>query len=118
MHVFKDYCEDSNKSLELFLNYAISSFFENFPGEPDILVPLYDAYSPAIDPTFFNMPEHFTHAPVTSMVNDSTYTKYDRKLDYLFTNGAWLPGSGSTHQSAWRISDHMPVSAIFDPAGD
>tara|TARA_Y100000746_G_scaffold222622_1_gene223234 strand:+ start:591 stop:749 length:159 start_codon:yes stop_codon:yes gene_type:complete len=52
------------------------------------------------------------------MVNDSTYTKYDRKLDYLFTNGAWLPGSGSTHQSAWRISDHMPVSAIFDPAGD
>ena len=44
--------------------------------------------------------------------------KYDRKLDYLFTNGAWLSGSGSTHQSAWQISDHMPVSALFDPAGD
>ena len=119
-----DFCESDMCSNETFHEefsesfHKEGSFFENFPGEPDILVPLYDAYSPAIDSTFFNMPEHFTHAPVTSMVNDSTYTKYDRKLDYLFTNGAWLPGSGSTHQSAWRISDHMPVSAIFDPAGD
>ena len=32
MKIFKDYCEDSNKSLELFLNYAITSFFENFRG--------------------------------------------------------------------------------------
>ena len=94
------------------------SYFENFPGEPDILLPLYNVYSPAIDTASYNLPEHFTHAPSTSMLNDSTFTKYDRKLDYLFTNGGWVPGSGHTHQAAWELSDHMPVSASFMPESE
>ena len=61
------------------------------------------------------MPEHFTHAPSTSMLDDTTVTKYDRKLDYLFTNGSWVSGSGFTHQEVWGLSDHMPVSASFLP---
>ena len=119
-----DYCESDMCTGETFHNslsdpfHKEGSFFENFPNEPDILLPLYGVYSPAIDIALCNMPEHYTHAPVTSMISDSIYTKYDRKLDYLFTNGDWLTGSGATHQSAWQISDHMPVSAIFDPAGN
>ena len=118
-----DYCESDMCIGETFHSdlsdpfHKEGSFFENFPNEPDILFPLYDTYLPAIDTTSYNMPEHFTHAPVTSMANDSAYTKYDRKLDYLFTNGGWVVGSGNTHQSAWQISDHMPVSAVFDPEG-
>ena len=119
-----DYCESDMCTGETFHNslsdpfHKQGSFFENFPNEPDILLPLYGVYSPAIDIALCNMPEHYTHAPVTSMISDSIYTKYDRKLDYLFTNGDWLTGSGATHQSAWQISDHMPVSATFDPAGN
>ena len=119
-----DYCESDMCIGETFHNslsdpfHKEGSFFENFPNEPDILLPLYGVYSPAIDIALCNMPEHYTHAPVTSMISDSIYTKYDRKLDYLFTNGDWLTGSGATHQSAWQISDHMPVSATFVPAGN
>ena len=119
-----DYCEGDMCTGETFHNplsdpfHKEGSFFENFPNEPDILLPLYGVYSPAIDIALCNMPEHYTHAPVTSMISDSIYTKYDRKLDYLFTNGDWLTGSGATHQSVWQISDHMPVSATFDPAGN
>ena len=119
-----DYCESDMCTGETFHNslsdpfHKEGSFFENFPNEPDILLPLYSVYSPAIDIALCNMPEHYTHAPVTSMISDSIYTKYDRKLEYLFTNGDWLTGSGATHQSAWQISDHMPVSATFDPAGN
>lgn len=93
------------------------SYFSHFDGEPDILLPLYNSYSSAIpaDDGSILLPENHTHAPSTSMINDSTYTKHDRKLDYLFTNGSWLEGSGYTHQAAWKLSDHMPVSAVYIP---
>lgn len=94
------------------------SYFAHFDGEPDILLSLYNTYSPAISNNDGStlLPENHTHAPSTSMLNDSTYTKHDRKLDYLFTNGSWQQGSGYTHQAAWELSDHMPVSAIYTPA--
>jgi endonuclease/exonuclease/phosphatase family metal-dependent hydrolase len=93
------------------------TYFEHFDGEPDILRPFYDLYSSAISITDGSalLPENHTHAPSTSMLNDSTYTKYDRKLDYLFTNGLWQQGSGQTHQASWELSDHMPVSGIYIP---
>ena len=94
------------------------SYFDNFDGEPDILVPLYAAYDSAIDTASYNLPEHFTHAPSTSMIDDTTATMYDRKLDYLFTNGTWDSGSGRTHQAAWELSDHLPVSAVVNLGGE
>ena len=94
------------------------SYFENFPGEPDILVPLYEAYDAAIDSASYNLPEHFTHAPSTSLIDDTTATMYDRKLDYLFTNGTWGSGSERTHQAAWKLSDHLPVSAVLNFGGE
>ncbi len=90
------------------------SYFDNFPGEPEILQPLYDAYIPAIDSVENNNPEHFTHAPSTSY--EHWEKKYDRKLDYLFTNlsGGWVQGTDSTYQSLWELSDHMPVAAALN----
>ena len=88
------------------------SYFENFNGEPDLLLPLYNAYDAAIDSSDANLSSHFTHAPSTSDI------KYDRKLDYLFTNGSWVSGSSKTHQDAWELSDHMPVSAVFSLGGE
>jgi endonuclease/exonuclease/phosphatase family metal-dependent hydrolase len=95
------------------------SYFNNFDNEKDLLVPLYDNYVPAIDTlSGANLDAgHFTHAPSTSN-HFGPLVKYDRKLDYLFTNGIWDTGSGSTHQGAWELSDHMPVSALFMPAGN
>jgi endonuclease/exonuclease/phosphatase family metal-dependent hydrolase len=94
------------------------SYFENFELEPDILLPLYDVYNSAIDSASYNLPEHFTHAPSTSMIDDTTVTMYDRKLDYLFTNGVWENTSSITHQADWELSDHLPVSAVLDLGGE
>ena len=91
------------------------SYFENFLGEPDILSPLYDSYQPAIHEDLRNNPEHFTHAPTTSMIDGNTHRRHDRKIDYLFTNLNWEENSGFTHQGCWEVSDHMPVSATLSP---
>jgi len=40
--------------------------------------------------------------------------KYDRKLDYLFTNRMWIDSLSHTHQGSWELSDHMPVSSAID----
>jgi len=82
------------------------SYFENFEEEPDLLLPLYIAYAPAIDSSQANLPNHFTHAPSTSDI------QYDRKLDYLFSNLSWVDSLSKTHQTAWELSDHMPVSGV------
>ncbi|MBT6711901.1 MAG: hypothetical protein HOB22_09315, partial [Candidatus Marinimicrobia bacterium] len=92
------------------------AYFENFDGEPAILGPLYEAYDSAIDSDDANLPIHLTHGPSTSYeMND---IKYDRKLDYLFTNGTWGSGSERTHQAAWKLSDHLPVSAVLNFGGE
>ena len=90
------------------------SFFNNFPGEPELLTPLYSAYDSAIDFSLRNLPEHFTHAPSTSMLDEVSERRHDRKIDYLFTNLSWKQSSGITHQEAWELSDHMPVSGIIN----
>ena len=89
------------------------SFFDNFIGEPNILAPLYQLYDSAIAEDFINLPEHYTHAPSTSMLGENTIRKYDRKIDYLFTNLEWDDMSGHTHQACWELSDHMPISATL-----
>ncbi len=88
------------------------AYFNNFDGEREILVPLYDNYDAAIDSSDAILPIHLTHGPSTSDI------KYDRKLDYLFTNGIWENTSSKTHQAAWELSDHLPVSAVFNIGGE
>ena len=72
---------------------------------------MYEAYDAAIDSADANLPIHLTHGPSTSYeMND---IKYDRKLDYLLTNAEWVDSISQTHQDAWMLSDHLPVSAVF-----
>jgi endonuclease/exonuclease/phosphatase family metal-dependent hydrolase len=119
-----DFCKEDICSGESFHTDADGgphkegSYFENFSGEPDILAPLYDIYDAAINTASYNLLEHFTHAPSTSMIDDTTATMYDRKLDYLFTNGIWENASSKTHQAAWELSDHLPVSAVLNVGGE
>ena len=92
------------------------SYFNNFPGESDILAPLFEQFRSAIKLSDTNNPIHFTHAPSTSTLQGGGINRHDRKLDYLFTNRFWEDGLSYTHQGAWQLSDHMPVSGVFKPA--
>ena len=92
------------------------AYFNNFDGERDLLLPLYEAYDAAIDSDDANLPIHLTHGPSTSYVMNDI--KYDRKLDYLFTNGIWENTLSKTHQAAWELSDHLPVSAVLNVGGE
>lgn len=87
-----------------------ASYFDHFEGEPDILAPLYNSYNSAINLVDANLPHNYSHAPSTSLRRHNI--KHDRKLSYLFTNKNWVDGASKTHQSAWEISDHVPVSGI------
>ena len=92
------------------------AYFNNFDGERDLLLPLYEVYDSAIDSDEANLSIHLTHGPSTSYeMND---IKYDRKLDYLFTNGIWENTLSKTHQAAWELSDHLPVSAVLNVGGE
>jgi len=83
-----------------------------FGLEKDLMQPLYDNYSSAVPLADYlsNQQHYFTHTP--------DYNGFwDRKIDYLFTNLKWVPGSDSTYQerTAQRsISDHVPVSAKLE----
>ena len=92
------------------------SYFEHFDGESDLLLPLYNFFTAAIDSADANLPAHFTHAPSTSY--EINNIKYDRKLDYLFTNVNWVDGASRTHQASWELSDHVPVSSIINMGSD
>ena len=111
-----DFCEsDKCDGIECDEDYENNdayqgSYFGHFEGESDILVPLYNSYNAAINLADANLPPHFTHAPSTSFERNNI--KYDRKLDYLFTNKNWVDGTSKTHQNAWQISDHTPVSSV------
>ena len=83
-----------------------------FGLEKDLMQPLYDNYSSAVPLADYlsNQQYYFTHTPDYNAF-------WDRKIDYLFTNLKWIPGSDSTYQerTAQRsISDHVPVSAKLE----
>ncbi|MBI87203.1 MAG: hypothetical protein CMG63_03885 [Candidatus Marinimicrobia bacterium] len=106
-----DKCDGENCDGDYENNEAYhGSYFEHFEGEPEILVPLYNSYDAAINLADANLPVHYSHAPSTSFERNNI--KYDRKLSYLFTNKNWIIEKSITHQSAWEISDHMPISSV------
>jgi endonuclease/exonuclease/phosphatase family metal-dependent hydrolase len=89
---------------------------DDYSGETEWLRPLYDSYVPettlvdyqADNARFFS---HTTRA-------DSFW---NRKLDYIFTNGRFTPGSGLTHQdessggmATLPLSDHAPISVLLE----
>lgn len=89
---------------------------DDYSRETEWLRPLYDSYVPetplgdyqADNARFFS---HTTRS-------DSFW---NRKLDYIFTNGRLTPGSGLTHQdessggmATMPLSDHAPISVILE----
>lgn len=90
------------------------SYFQYTMDENEWLQELYDYFTPAIDDSLMNNPDHFTHSPgIGKDENGNTYL--DRKLDYLFTNIEKV--SGSTLQEYKEISDHIPVIMEIDLSG-
>lgn len=89
---------------------------DDYSEEVGWIDPLYAAYRPAILLADYqaNNALYFTH---TTDKNGF----WNRKLDYLFTNGSWLPGSGLTHQDVTSggmetmpLSDHAPITATLE----
>ena len=116
-----DQCEDESwhTSAEEKYYHKEGSYFNNFqaigdyPGEKDLLHPLYaDSlnYFPAIPYQDRNSSDHFTHCTYNT---SEDYRYWDRKLDYLFTNKEDGFSIGDTHQDAFYLSDHAPVSATL-----
>lgn len=89
---------------------------DDHSAETDWLDALYAAWSPAIPLADYQA----DNAPYFTFTSDADGF-WNRKLDYLFTNGTWVPGSGLTHQDAgaggmetMSRSDHAPLSAVLD----
>ena len=78
----------------------------DYGPESGWLTALYESYSPGVplDKYAKDNRKYFTFGR-----GDKEH--WDRKLDYLFTNGSWVTGSDSTHQDVIGLSDHTPVSA-------
>jgi endonuclease/exonuclease/phosphatase family metal-dependent hydrolase len=88
---------------------------DDYSEEVGWIDPLYAAYRPAIPLADYQA----NNAPYFSHTTDKNGF-WNRKLDYIFTNGEWLPGSGLTHQDAasggmetMPLSDHAPLTAIL-----
>lgn len=89
---------------------------DDFTGEVDFMVPFYTKYQPFVPLADYQADnsKYFTHST-------SKNTFWNRQLDYLFTNGQWVPGSGLVHQNTalggmetMPLSDHAPVSAVLE----
>ncbi len=112
----KDYCLEDMCSGESFHQpgddpeHKEGAWFAN--QDSTILAPLYDSpYEPAVSLVDYtaNEPAYFTHTPDFNNING-----FDRKLDYLWTNRHWIPGSDITHTPAAAWSDHLPVTAKWE----
>ncbi len=84
--------------------------------EADWLSALYADYTPAIPLDEYQADNslHYTHTTDKDGF-------WNRKLDYLFTNGTFTAGSGLTHQdvssggvATMPLSDHAPVSVTWE----
>lgn len=89
---------------------------DDYSEEQDWLLPLYLDYSPAISREQYaaDNARFFTHTTLKGGF-------WNRKLDYLFTNGTFEQGSALTHQSeatgglaTMQRSDHAPLSVTLD----
>jgi endonuclease/exonuclease/phosphatase family metal-dependent hydrolase len=90
---------------------------DRYVGEETWLDALYGAYEPDVTPATFAADP----APWFTYVGDEHFP-LNRKLDHLFTNGHWAPGTARALQDqglpagvapAWLLSDHVPVVAEY-----
>jgi endonuclease/exonuclease/phosphatase family metal-dependent hydrolase len=85
---------------------------DDFTGEEDWLVNLYDSYTSAVSLADYQAEEilgNFSSRYYTHSISKNVL--WNRKLDYLFTNDEFVVGSDSTHQIGTMIlSDHAPLT--------
>ncbi|MFQ6612541.1 MAG: endonuclease/exonuclease/phosphatase family protein [Fidelibacterota bacterium] len=104
-----DFCLEDRCEGEIFHQTGKTPYHRegsSFETEITWLQPLYDTYTPAVSLSSNgeNESTYFTHSP-------GQRPMLDRKLDYLWTNLSWVPGTRITHQEVKLLSDHVPVSA-------
>ncbi len=82
---------------------------DSYAEETDWMMPFYEDYNSAIILEDFKKDnsKHFTHT-----TDKNGY--WNRKLDFLFTNGAFIPNSGKTLQQWMQVSDHAPIIVEFN----
>ncbi len=89
---------------------------DDYRSEADWLTPLYDDYTPEVplDQYQADNASYFSHT-----VDKDGF--WNRKLDYIFTSAAVVPGSGLVHQdedhggwSTMPLSDHAPVTVELE----
>ncbi len=80
----------------------------NYTPEVEWLKELYRDYQVSVPTAEYlkNQTSYFTHTTRPEHF-------WDRTLDYLFTNDAWIPSSSATHQECLEHSDHAPVSCML-----
>ena len=105
---YEDFDDDACKGDP---DYETASFKE----ELDLLTPFYTHYRPAISIVRYNL----DNAKFFSFTSDKEGF-WNRKLDYIFTNGEFKEGSGVVHQSGdiggyktMPLSDHAPLSVKY-----
>lgn len=89
---------------------------DDYRPESDWLTPLYEQYTPEVSLEDYQADNasYFSHT-----VDKDGF--WNRKLDYIFTNAAVVPGSGLVHQDEQRggwstmpLSDHAPVTVELE----
>lgn len=100
-----DYCDEARCPGE---SEQVCPEGSDYTGEAEWLDGLYRAFRPAV-------PLDRYHQDNRSYFTYGRYSNgwWDRKLDYLFTNGRWVTHSDSTHQRPFGLSDHAAVSATL-----
>jgi endonuclease/exonuclease/phosphatase family metal-dependent hydrolase len=84
---------------------------DSYVGEETWLDALTAAYLPDVTPAAFGADP----GPWYTFVGDEAFP-LNRKLDHLFTNRAWAPGSVRVMQDALLLSDHVPLVAGWQVA--
>ncbi len=107
-----DYCDEDKCPGESFHgphDKPLHKEGSNYTPEMTWLQGLYDTYQCSVPLADYlrDQRRYFTHT-----TNPNSF--WDRKLDYLFTNTRWVPGSDVTHQDILDLSDHAPVSAKWE----
>lgn len=102
--VFENFDDDACKDDP---DFAATSFEKDL----ELMQPFYDAYSVAIPLEDYDA-DNASYYSFTSDKNGF----WNRKLDYIFTNGTFIPSSGSVLQDAsydgmatMPLSDHAPI---------
>ena len=107
-----DYCLENKCPGESFHNPGDDPLHKDgnhFTPEVTWLIDLYDHYQEAVPLQDYlaNEIQYFTNTPIWDGF-------WQKKLDYLFTNHSWMTGSAITHQEATELSDHTPISVVWE----